>query len=789
MNKGFYSFPKNRTAPDQTVPSASYAITASYVVTASYSVTASHALNGGSILTTGSTLYSISPLAGSNASAANSIFFGTSAGASAANAYESNFIGYLAGSSATNAYQSNFIGAGAGDLASNANNSNFFGYQTGYVANDSSYSNFIGYYAGMTATNAPYSNFLGHHAGTYALYASSSNFIGSYAGYTAAKASNSTLIGYKVGFNPDGVAYGIGSNNIIIGTNITLADGTKDSINLGAIIFATGSYSTITGTGQKSYSGSQYGIGRVGINIVSPKYTLDVSGSGNFSSGLTVTGSLNVSQNLTVLGTASFQYLTTIYETASVIYSSGSNQFGDAANDTQTLYGTVVMPTGNLKLTGSLLVTQSYISTVDYVDFLTGSNQTIIPGRIGWNDGDGTLNMGLKGGNLNLLIGETEVAYVYNAETSSLTPGTVVYITGSQGNRISVKRAFATSDATSAGTLGFVAETITAGSTGFIVVRGIINKLDTSAYSEGALLYLNGSAGQFSATKPVAPIHEVRLGYVQRSHASVGSIYVKVDNGYEIDELHDVLIVSASSGELLVRSGSLWTNSRSLTGSYSITGSLVISGSGATLEVYGNKIIAGAIGGDEGGEILLGKPYTNTTLTGSGITIDSYQNKIRFFEQGGTSRGAYIDITACAAGAGTNLLSGGGGTTFNGGTNVDNRIVTATGTNPELNGEANLTFNGSTLTVTGNITANSFTGSLQSLKAGSGSVASFGGSPYSSSIVFSSAFANNSYAVTVTGEDARTWTVESKSNTGFIINSNSSQALTGPVYWIATPFN
>jgi len=97
------------------------------------------------------------------------------------------------------------------------------------------------------------------------------------------------------------------------------------------------------------------------------------------------------------------------------------------------------------------------------------------------------------------------------------------------------------------------------------------------------------------------------------------------------------------------------TGSNSFRGSQSITGSLVVSGSGATIELYGDKIIAGTVGGDEGGEILLGKPDTNTTLTGSGVTIDSYQNKIRFFEQGGTARGAYIDITACGAGVGTNL--------------------------------------------------------------------------------------------------------------------------------------
>ena len=61
--------------------------------------------------------------------------------------------------------------------------------------------------------------------------------------------------------------------------------------------------------------------------------------------------------------------------------------------------------------------------------------------------------------------------------------------------------------------------------------------------------------------------------------------------------------------------------------------------------------------GDEGGEILLAKSVTNTTLSGTGVTIDVYQNKLRFFEQGGSARGAYIDLTTTGAGVGTNLLS------------------------------------------------------------------------------------------------------------------------------------
>jgi len=68
--------------------------------------------------------------------------------------------------------------------------------------------------------------------------------------------------------------------------------------------------------------------------------------------------------------------------------------------------------------------------------------------------------------------------------------------------------------------------------------------------------------------------------------------------------------------------------------------------------------------GDEGGEIFLAKPQTNTTLAGTGVTIDIYQNKLRFFEQGGTFRGAYIELTSASTNVGYDLLSGGGSSSW-----------------------------------------------------------------------------------------------------------------------------
>ena len=125
--------------------------------------------------------------------------------------------------------------------------------------------------------------------------------------------------------------------------------------------------------------------------------------------------------------------------------------------------------------------------------------------------------------------------------------------------------------------------------------------------------------------------------------------------------------------------------------------------------------------------------------------------------------------------------------------NIDKVIIDSSGNmvigkttaaNGVLDVNGNTVITGS-LSVTGAVSAVS----LNILKAGSGSAASFTGTPLTLAITFGTAFTNNSYAVQITGEDPRVWSLQSKSSTGFTINSNSSVALTGPVYWIATPFN
>jgi len=271
---------------------------------------------------------------------------------------------------------------------------------------------------------------------------------------------------------------------------------------------------------------------------------------------------------------------------------------------TGSFYGLVI---GSGSFTGSLTgsLTGS-VSGSDKMSFSTSANQTVLAGEMAWDDGNGTLDIGLKGGNINLAVGQQTFARCYNSEGTTLTKGTVVFISGSQGNRVAVKRADYSVEVRSSTTLGFVAETITPGAQGFVITNGVLERINTTGLIEGEILYLS-SSGQYTHTKPVAPKHTVVLGYVERLHATVGSIYVKIDNGYELGELHNVLTNGVTNGDLLAYSGSVWTHSKQLSGSYGVTGSINM-GTGSVvnplLTGYYETMVSKSVANDFGGGIV-----------------------------------------------------------------------------------------------------------------------------------------------------------------------------------------
>ena len=107
------------------------------------------------------------------------------------------------------------------------------------------------------------------------------------------------------------------------------------------------------------------------IQPVTVTGSLNITGSTTTTS---LTASAAVVGDLAILGTASISYLNVTYQSSSIIYSTGSNQFGDAANDTQTLYGTVRIPTGSFTVTGSSFMTGSLTVTGGITGSLFGTS-------------------------------------------------------------------------------------------------------------------------------------------------------------------------------------------------------------------------------------------------------------------------------------------------------------------------------------------------------------------------------------------------------------------------------
>ncbi len=147
-------------------------------------------------------------------------------------------------------------------------------------------------------------------------------------------------------------------------------------------------------------------------------------------------------------------------------------------------------------------------------------------------------------------------AYVTNADTVPITKGQPVYAFGGTGDRLTVKRASCTSDATSARTIGVVSSSsIGVNQKGFIIIEGLLdglNILPTATWSDGDTVYLGTTAGSITNIKQYAPNHLVYLGTVTTaSNGSSGRWYVKVQNGYELDELHNVQAQSPNLNDTL----------------------------------------------------------------------------------------------------------------------------------------------------------------------------------------------------------------------------------------------
>ena len=238
---------------------------------------------------------------------------------------------------------------------------------------------------------------------------------------------------------------------------------------------------------------------------------------------------------------------------------------------------TIPSLTGYVPYTGATdnLDLGTYNLTADHIALnVSPSGAGFVVGATEWNNTIGSSQTLLKGGNVSLKNGVDLVARIVNkvVPNTTLTKANyqVVRVSGASGQRLAVDLAQANNDNNSADTLGVVIETIATNQEGFIMTVGQIENINTTGslqgetWADGDVLYLSPTtAGKITNVKPNASNgHIVVIGYVEYAHAIHGAIYIKIMNGWELDELHNVYISSVADKQLLSYDSatSLWKN-------------------------------------------------------------------------------------------------------------------------------------------------------------------------------------------------------------------------------------
>jgi hypothetical protein len=252
-------------------------------------------------------------------------------------------------------------------------------------------------------------------------------------------------------------------------------------------------------------------------------------------------------------------------------------------------------------------------------------------GTLTWNVDNQTISLDVGNG-VSYQFGQELGNPVRNISGATINNGAVVKVTGASGDKPTVDLADNSNENDSSTTFAIATETFVNNSTGRVTTNGLVHGLDTSSLTEGAAIWL-GSSGTFTATKPDSPAHLVHIGWVVRTHATEGIILVRISNGYELEELHNVLITSVSDGETIIwdAANSYWKNADafvkntgdSMTGDLTVP-NLITTGTvdGRDVSVDGAKldgIEAGATADQTAAEILT----EVKTVDGSGSGLDA----------------------------------------------------------------------------------------------------------------------------------------------------------------------
>lgn len=332
------------------------------------------------------------------------------------------------------------------------------------------------------------------------------------------------------------------------------------------------------------------------------------------------------------------------------------------------------------------------ISDPDYIAFNTAYATTLTAGQLGW-DGNNTLGLGMAGGNVIQHIGEDQFFYI--KASSAITKGQVVMFTGAVGASGVATGAPATGVINGSYIMGVAAESIALNGFGLVQTFGTLRNVDTSAYSDGDILWYNPAVtGGLTATQPSAPNVKVQMAAVINGGSSGGgTILIRINAGSMLGGTDsNVQFGTLASGNTIIydATAGYWKNAN-LTDGTGITitegeGTITISNAGVTSAVAGTGIsVSGSTGAvtitntDRGSSQFI---FKNVAVAGqTTVVADSNDDTLTF------AAGTGITITTNTT-TDTITINGTGGT------------VTSVG----ITAGTGMTVSGSPITSSGNMT-------------------------------------------------------------------------------------
>jgi hypothetical protein len=212
----------------------------------------------------------------------------------------------------------------------------------------------------------------------------------------------------------------------------------------------------------------------------------------------------------------------------------------------------------------------------------------------------------------------------------AINKGQAIYISGADGTNMLASLASNTSEATSSKTMGLLDATVAINGFANVVSEGLLAGLNTIGATAGDPVWL-GTGGNLIyglINKPYAPTHLVFIGIVTRVNLNSGEIFVKVQNGFELDELHDVDLKTTTpiNGHILGFNGTLWVN-KTIAGWLGYTPANANGTTNYLSKFTGSTTLGNSLVYDNGTNVLIGTTtdpnYAKLVVSGGNIIIDN----------------------------------------------------------------------------------------------------------------------------------------------------------------------